>query len=79
MIKKLNNVVTKLFLGLIGFYRAWISPMFGPSCRFTPTCSEYGLEAIRKHGPWKGGWLTVKRVLRCHPLTPSGFDPVPDE
>ena len=74
----LTRVVAALLLTLIGFYRRFISPMIGPRCRFTPTCSAYGLEAIQRHGPWKGGWLTVRRLLRCHPLTPCGCDPVPD-
>ena len=74
----LNRVIASLMLALIGFYRRFISPLIGPRCRFTPTCSAYGLEAIQKHGPWKGGWLTVKRLLRCHPFTPCGCDPVPD-
>ena len=74
----LNQVIASVMLALIGFYRRFISPLIGPRCRFTPTCSAYGLEAIQKHGPWKGGWLTVKRLLRCHPFTPCGCDPVPD-
>lgn len=59
------------------FYRRCISPMFPSCCRFTPTCSEYALEAIRKHGPLKGLWLAVRRILRCHPWGGSGYDPVP--
>ena len=78
LLQRLNRTVAVLMLVLIGFYRRFISPMIGPRCRFTPTCSAYGLEAIRKHGPWKGGWLTLKRLLRCHPFTPCGCDPVPD-
>ena len=73
-----NQALASVLLSGIGFYRRFISPMIGPRCRFTPTCSAYGLEAIQKHGPWKGGWLTVKRLLRCHPFTPCGCDPVPD-
>ena len=67
-----------LMLALIGFYRRFLSPMLGPRCRFIPSCSAYGLEAIRRHGPWRGGWLTLRRLLRCHPFTPCGCDPVPD-
>ena len=59
------------------FYRKAISPFTPPSCRFTPTCSQYAIEAIRKHGPFKGMYLAVRRVLRCHPWGGSGYDPVP--
>ena len=62
---------------LILFYRACISPMLPNSCRFTPTCSAYALEALRKHGPIKGIWLTIRRLSRCHPWGGSGYDPVP--
>ena len=64
-------------LGLIRFYQGAVSPLFPPACRFTPTCSQYGLEAIRKYGFLKGGWLTLKRISRCHPWGGSGYDPVP--
>ena len=67
-----------LLLALIGFYRQWISPLLGPRCRFSPSCSAYGLEAISRHGPWRGSWLTLRRLLRCHPFTACGCDPVPD-
>ena len=67
----------KFFILLIRFYQAAISPYFMPSCRFTPSCSAYGIEAIQKYGAWKGGWLTMKRLARCHPWGGSGFDPVP--
>ena len=73
-----NRLVGEVMLALISFYRRWISPLIGPRCRFIPTCSAYGLEAIQRHGPWRGGWLTLRRVLRCHPFTPCGCDPVPD-
>ena len=78
MMKKLNKSIGKLFLVLIALYRQFISPLWGPRCRFIPSCSEYGLEAIARHGPWKGGWLTFNRLCRCHPWTPCGCDPVPD-
>jgi putative membrane protein insertion efficiency factor len=74
----LSRALAWLLLGLIGAYRQWISPLLGPRCRFIPSCSAYGLEAIERHGPWRGGWLTLKRLLRCHPFTPCGCDPVPD-
>lgn len=62
---------------LIRVYQRLISPLLGPHCRFTPTCSSYGIEALRRFGVIKGSWLTVKRVLKCHPLHPGGDDPVP--
>lgn len=64
-------------LGIIRVYQKFISPMFPPSCRFEPSCSRYGHEAISKYGVMKGGWLTVKRISRCHPWNPGGHDPVP--
>ncbi|MDJ1110164.1 membrane protein insertion efficiency factor YidD [Macrococcoides caseolyticum] len=67
----------QLLLSLIKFYRKFISPMTPPACRFHPTCSQYGLEAVETHGAMKGGYLTVKRILKCHPFHPGGFDPVP--
>lgn len=66
-----------LLLLPIYFYRAAISPMLPPTCRFTPTCSEYAIEALKKHGPLRGIWLTLRRLLRCHPWGGSGYDPVP--
>jgi putative membrane protein insertion efficiency factor len=74
----LNNGLAALLVGLIGFYRRWFSPLLGPRCRFIPSCSTYGLEAIGRHGPWRGGWLIMRRLSRCHPFTPCGCDPVPD-
>lgn len=62
---------------LVRFYQLCISPFTPPSCRFTPTCSQYALEALRKYGPLKGLWLTVRRLSRCHPWGGSGYDPVP--
>lgn len=67
----------RLLIVLIRVYQRGISPLLGPHCRFQPTCSHYGIEAIRRFGLIKGGWLTFKRVLRCHPLHPGGDDPVP--
>lgn len=68
-----------LLIGLVKVYRKWISPLLGPSCRFHPTCSEYSLEAIQRFGAFKGMYLSVKRILKCHPLHPGGFDPVPEK
>jgi len=64
-------------LGGIRFYRRFLSPLKPPVCRFYPTCSQYGLEAIEKYGPAKGGWLLVKRLARCQPFSRGGYDPVP--
>lgn len=64
-------------LGLIRFYRRYLSPLKPPTCRFYPTCSAYGYEAIRKYGVIKGGWMTAKRIGKCHPFHPGGYDPVP--
>ena len=65
------------FILLVRFYQLCISPLKPPCCRFTPTCSQYAIEALRKHGPIKGLYLTVRRLLRCHPWGGSGYDPVP--
>lgn len=73
----MRAVLSVVLIGLVRFYRAVISPLKPPSCRFYPTCSEYALEAVRKHGPWKGTALAVRRILRCHPMNPGGYDPVP--
>ncbi|NBH74534.1 membrane protein insertion efficiency factor YidD [Rodentibacter pneumotropicus] len=68
---------SKILIGLIRIYQMTISPLIGSRCRFIPTCSCYGIEALKRHGLLKGGWLTLKRVLKCHPLNEGGFDPVP--
>lgn len=68
-----------LFMLLIKFYRKFISPLTPPSCRFYPTCSQYALTAIQRFGAIKGGYLSVKRILKCHPYHSGGFDPVPEQ
>ncbi|RMH26596.1 MAG: membrane protein insertion efficiency factor YidD [Planctomycetota bacterium] len=65
------------FVGIILLYRATLSPFIGGHCRFHPTCSRYGLEAYRLHGPVRGSLLTLRRILRCHPFVKGGYDPVP--
>ena len=68
----------RVFLLLIRFYQRCISPGLPPRCRFIPTCSQYAVEAIEKYGAWKGGWLALRRLLRCHPFYRGNFyDPVP--
>lgn len=69
--------VTRLLHGLIKAYRYLLSPWIGGQCRFSPTCSVYAEQAIELHGPWRGSWLAIKRLARCHPLCPGGEDPVP--
>ncbi len=71
------KLLTQILLIPIYFYRGVISPMLPPRCRFTPTCSQYAVEALKKHGPFKGLWLSIKRIGRCHPWGGSGYDPVP--
>ena len=73
----IRSIPKRIMLGMIRFYRRFISPMFPPCCRFTPTCSAYALEAIQKYGALKGGYLAVCRILRCNPFHPGGYDPVP--
>ncbi|WP_379965229.1 membrane protein insertion efficiency factor YidD [Ectobacillus sp. sgz5001026] len=69
----------KILISIIQFYQNFISPLTPPSCRFYPTCSHYGVEAIKVHGALKGSWLTIKRISKCHPFHPGGFDPVPEK
>ncbi|MBQ9558653.1 MAG: membrane protein insertion efficiency factor YidD [Bacteroidaceae bacterium] len=73
----LNSSFSLLLIAPIRFYQRFISPLTPPSCRYTPTCSQYAVEAIRKHGPIRGLYLAVRRILRCHPWGGSGYDPVP--
>ena len=72
-----KKILSLPFIGLIKVYQLVISPLIGPSCRYTPTCSQYGIEALRKYGLIKGLWLTIKRIARCNPWVGHGHDPVP--
>lgn len=67
----------RVLLALVRFYRRAISPFRQPCCRYTPTCSQYALEAIEKYGALKGGWMAFRRILRCNPFHKGGYDPVP--
>ncbi|PID51381.1 MAG: membrane protein insertion efficiency factor YidD [Pasteurellales bacterium] len=75
--KRKLSFLAIILISIIKFYRYFISPMLLPRCRFNPTCSQYGFEAIQVHGAIKGSWLTIKRILKCHPLNEGGDDPVP--
>ncbi|MBR5396119.1 MAG: membrane protein insertion efficiency factor YidD [Bacteroidaceae bacterium] len=77
LLHRLSKLLAQLLILPIRFYQRCISPLTPPSCRFTPTCSQYAIEALRKYGPFKGLWLALRRLLRCHPLGGSGYDPVP--
>ncbi|MFW2371729.1 MAG: membrane protein insertion efficiency factor YidD [Gammaproteobacteria bacterium] len=68
----------RIFIGLIRFYQMAISPFFPPHCRYTPTCSSYSVEAISRFGIFRGGWMAMKRIGRCHPWHEGGYDPVPE-
>jgi putative membrane protein insertion efficiency factor len=71
--------VVLLLVATVQAYRMLLSPLLGPCCRYEPSCSTYAIEALTRHGPWRGAWLSLRRVLRCHPLRPGGYDPVPSE
>ncbi|MDR0824215.1 MAG: membrane protein insertion efficiency factor YidD [Prevotella sp.] len=73
----MKKLLSRILLLPVYFYKYSISPMLPPSCRYTPTCSEYAIQAIKKYGPFKGLWLATKRILRCHPWGGHGYDPVP--
>lgn len=80
-VKKIFGFITLLlawpFIFLVRIYQVGISPFFPSSCRYQPTCSNYSLEALKKYGLFKGGWLSIKRISRCHPWGGDGYDPVP--
>jgi putative membrane protein insertion efficiency factor len=73
----MKKLLTQILLLPVYFYRSFISPFTPASCRYTPTCSQYAIEALKKHGPFKGSWLAIKRIFRCHPWGGHGYDPVP--
>ncbi|MDR1860222.1 MAG: membrane protein insertion efficiency factor YidD [Bacteroidales bacterium] len=70
---------SSILLAMIWFYRHVISPLFPPSCRHVPTCSQYAIDAIKIHGPFRGVWMAIKRICRCTPWGTSGYDPVPEK
>ncbi|MEZ5657915.1 MAG: membrane protein insertion efficiency factor YidD [Burkholderiaceae bacterium] len=71
--------MARLLIALLQAYRLMVSPWLAPRCRFMPTCSAYSIEALRRHGAWRGGWLALRRISRCHPFGASGIDEVPTE
>ena len=74
-----SSGVNAALIGLVRGYRFFLSPWLGSACRFTPTCSQYALESLQRHGPAAGSYLAARRLLRCHPGCPGGHDPVPDQ
>ena len=76
ILKEINRYLSKLLIYLVRFYQKFISPLKGPTCRFFPTCSQYSIEAIRKYGALKGIYLTIRRLLKCHPFHSGGYDPL---
>ena len=77
MRQALTRILAGMIILLLRVYQAVLSPLIGPACRYEPTCSHYAIEAIQRYGPLRGSWLGLRRVGRCHPLRPGGFDPVP--
>ena len=73
----MKGLLSKILIGLVKFYQYSISPLLGANCRYSPTCSAYSVEAIKKHGPFKGTWLSLKRIISCNPWGGNGYDPVP--
>lgn len=77
VIKGIKYLLSQVIILLFTFYKYAISPMIPKACRYTPTCSTYGIEAVKKYGPFKGFWMAIKRISRCHPWGGHGYDPVP--
>jgi putative membrane protein insertion efficiency factor len=77
LMNNIGRLAAKPLLGLVWLYQKGISPMLGTNCRFEPSCSAYAREALREYGGFKGGWMAIRRISRCHPLGGSGYDPVP--
>lgn len=75
---RLSRALSRPLLALVTFYRLTVSPLLGANCRYQPTCSEYAGEALRRYGAFRGGWLALRRIARCHPFGGSGYDPLPD-
>ena len=73
----MSRVWARILVALVHAYQLLLGPLLGGACRFTPSCSCYAIEALERHGAFRGSWLVVRRVLRCHPLGPAGYDPVP--
>ena len=72
----MKDFISRILILIIRFYQKFISPLKGPTCRFYPTCSAYSIEAIKKYGPIKGSYLSLRRILKCHPFHPGGYDPL---
>jgi putative membrane protein insertion efficiency factor len=75
ILQAINTIVACGLMMGVRCYQVCLAPLVGGACRFTPRCSTYFIQAVRKHGPWRGTWKGVRRVLRCHPLNPGGYDP----
>ncbi len=76
--KFIGSIPSALIIGLARFYQLLVSPVIPQTCRFHPTCSGYAIEAVRTHGAFRGGWLALRRIARCHPWSAGGYDPVPE-
>ncbi|MCE2972662.1 MAG: membrane protein insertion efficiency factor YidD [Sediminibacterium sp.] len=79
LLRALGNIIVLPFIALVKVYQYGISPLMGPKCRYTPTCSQYTVTALKRHGLFKGGWLAIKRISSCRPGGGEGYDPVPEK